>query len=59
MTKRMRFLAIVGAAIVVIGLTLSLCGWTPLALLSYVMKLRSQRRESHRDTERRSPIPIL
>jgi len=37
MTKRMRFLAIVGAAIVVIGLTLSLCGWTPLALLSYVM----------------------
>jgi alcohol dehydrogenase (cytochrome c) len=33
----MRFLAIVGAAIVVIGLTLSLCGWTPLALLSYVM----------------------
>ncbi len=37
MTKRMRSLAIVGAAIVVIGLTLSLCGWTPLALLSYVM----------------------
>jgi len=36
-TKRTRFLVIVGAAIVVIGLTLSLCGWTPLALLTYMM----------------------
>lgn len=38
----MRVLAIVGAAIVVIVLTISLCGWTPLALLGYVMNsLRS------------------
>lgn len=36
--------AMVGAAIVVIGLTLSLCDWTPLALLSYVMNsVRSAR----------------
>jgi hypothetical protein len=37
MTKRTRFLAIAGAAIVVIGLTISLCGWTSLALLGYVI----------------------
>jgi alcohol dehydrogenase (cytochrome c) len=37
MTKRTRVLAIVGAAIVVIGAAIALSGWTPLALLGYAM----------------------
>src|ERR1700723_165484 len=37
MKKRTRILAIVGAAIVVIGLAFALNGWTPLALLGYTM----------------------
>jgi alcohol dehydrogenase (cytochrome c) len=37
MKKHTRILAIVGAAIVVIGLAFALSGWTPLALLGYMM----------------------